>query len=373
MSAFEKKSFLVSQNEDSAFSEEKEATRHLHPVRREPPTRHAGGILPAAASGFAEFGIGRAERVAVMCGIGFVIVLFGAAVCSGGPAAWAALRGVPAPVFGAMLGLSGVNYACRALRWLLFSRAVGVHVPARLNALYYVAGFSMTTTPGKLGEALRLWLLRRAHGCRYADTAALLIADRLWDAVAMAMVLSGCMAFVAAYRLIGFVVLAVALGVTAICLRPALPLRALRVAASVLPRRKRMLAGVQRSLRRLAALNRADVFLPALGLGVAGWLCEGISLFVLARALGLDLSAVRCVFIFAFSMIVGAVSVLPGGLGSTEASMAGLLTLQHVALPAAIVATAVVRVTTLWFAVGLGLLALPAALRLTGGVAVKAA
>ena len=35
-----------------------------------------------------------------------------------------------------------------------------------------------------------------------------------------------------------------------------------------------------------------------------------------------------CVFIFAFAMIVGAISVLPGGLGSTEATMAGLLVLQ---------------------------------------------
>jgi uncharacterized protein (TIRG00374 family) len=68
------------------------------------------------------------------------------------------------------------------------------------------------------------------------------------------------------------------------------------------------------------------------------------------------------VFIFAFAMMVGAISVLPGGLGSTEATMIGLLVTQHVGFDVAVVATAVVRVTTLWFAVSLGLLALPWAL-----------
>jgi uncharacterized protein (TIRG00374 family) len=58
--------------------------------------------------------------------------------------------------------------------------------------------------------------------------------------------------------------------------------------------------------------------------------------------------------------------VLPGGLGSTEATMVGLLASQGVPVPTAIVATGLVRVTTLWFAVGLGLVALPFTLRPRG-------
>ena len=134
-------------------------------------------------------GFGRMERMVVFSAIGFVLVLLVAAVLSGGHGALAALRAVPGWAFALMLGLSSFNYLCRALRWLLFSHAMGVRVPVASNALYYLAGFAMTTTPGKLGEALRLWFLRRAHGCRYADTVGLLIADRLWDAVAMSAVL----------------------------------------------------------------------------------------------------------------------------------------------------------------------------------------
>jgi uncharacterized membrane protein YbhN (UPF0104 family) len=51
--------------------------------------------------------------------------------------------------------------------------------------------------------------------------------------------------------------------------------------------------------------------------------------------------------------------------------MIGLLSLHGVKLDTAIVATAVVRITTLWFAVLLGMIALPFALRMVRRAAVR--
>jgi uncharacterized membrane protein YbhN (UPF0104 family) len=50
--------------------------------------------------------------------------------------------------------------------------------------------------------------------------------------------------------------------------------------------------------------------------------------------------------------------MLPGGLGSTEASTVGLLALQGVPLASATTATLLIRLMTLWFATGLGVLCL---------------
>jgi uncharacterized membrane protein YbhN (UPF0104 family) len=308
-------------------------------------------------------GFGRLERMAVLTAICFGLALFAAAVLSGRQGALAALRAVSLPVIGLMLCMSTVNYGMRGLRWLVFSRALRVDVPARANALYYVAGFSMTTTPGKLGEALRLWFLRRLHGYRYADTLGLLIADRLWDALALATVL--CLSVAWHANFLGVSLLAAGMvGAGAfICLNPSLLLALIGLAARLLPARRRHIATWRRSLRKLRLLVRPDVFGLGLVFGVAGWLSEGLSLYVLMHATGAHITAMACVFIFAFSMIVGAVSMLPGGLGSTEATMAGLLTYQGIKLQTAIVAVALVRVTTLWFAVGLGMLALAICLR----------
>ncbi|MDX8386197.1 MAG: lysylphosphatidylglycerol synthase domain-containing protein, partial [Gallionella sp.] len=58
------------------------------------------------------------------------------------------------------------------------------------------------------------------------------------------------------------------------------------------------------------------------------------------------------------SMMVGALSFLPGGLGGAEATMVALLILNDVAQPQAVAATVLIRLATLWFAVGLGVVAL---------------
>src|SRR5262249_38294749 len=80
-----------------------------------------------------------------------------------------------------MLGLSLLNYLSRGLRWLLFSRRLGIAVPAWRNLVIFVAGFALTTTPGKVGEGLRLCLIERRYFDRYERLAPLFAADRLSD------------------------------------------------------------------------------------------------------------------------------------------------------------------------------------------------
>jgi uncharacterized protein (TIRG00374 family) len=106
----------------------------------------------------------------------------------------------------------------------------------------------------------------------------------------------------------------------------------------------------------------------AVGLGTVSWLGEGIGFYFVLRGLGLPPSAQMlsvAVFVLAFSTIVGAASSLPGGLGASEASIAGML-LFTLALPqdTAATATLLIRFFTLWFGVALGLAVLFSSRRL---------
>ena len=58
--------------------------------------------------------------------------------------------------------------------------------------------------------------------------------------------------------------------------------------------------------------------------------------------------------IYAISVLAGAVSFIPGGLGSTEAVMGLLLVLVGAEPATAIAATIICRLATLWFAVVIG-------------------
>ena len=69
---------------------------------------------------------------------------------------------------------------------------------------------------------------------------------------------------------------------------------------------------------------------------------------------------------YAVSTVIGALVFLPGGVGLTEASLAGLLTAAGASGDVATTATVLIRVATLWFGVALGwavMLTRPALLR----------
>jgi len=305
----------------------------------------------------------RAEIASVLAMVVFAIGLFGAALWGGGRQSWETLQHVPLDLLPVLLALSLVNYLMRGLRWLLFSRALGLNVPPMRNALYYVAGFSMTATPGKLGEALRLWLLRRYHGCALERSAPLLVADRLTDGVATSTVVALTVGWFASYRLIAFGAVAGVFALTLALLRPVLLVWALDVTFHLIRRAPRLFVRARRAARGLQAIGAPGVLALAVVFGLIGWCAEGLSFALLLHALGVTLATPAAIFVFCFAMLVGALSFLPGGLGSTEATMVGLLVTQGVPVSTAVVATGVVRVTTLWFAICLGLVALPVALR----------
>ena len=75
--------------------------------------------------------------------------------------------------------------------------------------------------------------------------------------------------------------------------------------------------------------------------------------------MGADVGLARAVAIFTFATLAGGLTGAPGGLGGAEAAMIALLTLDGRAAETAIAATAVIRLTTLWFAILLGLAVFP--------------
>src|SRR5438477_3764317 len=82
--------------------------------------------------------------------------------------------------------LAATNYAVRFLRWQYYLRRVGVTTVRIGDSLQvFLAGFALTVTPGKLGEAVKAVLLRASHKIPMAKTAPIVIAERVTDLVAL--------------------------------------------------------------------------------------------------------------------------------------------------------------------------------------------
>ena len=95
---------------------------------------------------------------------------------------------------GIAIGLSCVNYLLRFVKWELCLAWLNVRGDGPEDApsltltrslLIYMAGLSMSVTPGKIGEVLRSWLLRTTDGVHFTRTAPVVIADRMTDFIAL--------------------------------------------------------------------------------------------------------------------------------------------------------------------------------------------
>ncbi|MBT8421726.1 MAG: flippase-like domain-containing protein, partial [Gammaproteobacteria bacterium] len=91
--------------------------------------------------------------------------------------------------WGIILGLSLFNYLLRFLRWDYYLRHLDCRVPPGVNMSAYLAGFGFTTTPGKVGEAIRSIYLK-PYGVSYKQSLAAFFVERFSDMLAMIVVAS---------------------------------------------------------------------------------------------------------------------------------------------------------------------------------------
>lgn len=270
---------------------------------------------------------------------------------SGGAAVWAAtVRAGVWALLGALV-LSLVNYALRFRRWQGYMAAMGHELPTLAHLQIYVAGFALTVTPGKAGEALRCVMLKR-HGVAYRDSIAALFSERLSDLSAVVIL---CLFGLAAYpsvRPAAMLGAGLAIGLLLLTGNGHLSAWLARRAAEQPSRRwSARAADVLGSARRC---QRPALLLRGLGLAGVGWLAEGLAFALILRAMDMPIGWTDAVLVFSFSMLAGALSLIPGGLGSTESVMLGLLVLLGAEASSAAAATVLIRLCTLWFAVALG-------------------
>ncbi len=262
-----------------------------------------------------------------------------------------------------LLALSLANYLLRARRWHLFARSLGLRVTGRTSLIQYFGGFAMSVTPGKIGELVRVRWLARAAGVPLERAAPVALGDRAADLAALAILLAAAIPLAARITGAGAVA-ALALVAAFVATQPGLLAAAIGVAHRLTGRRlPRPMARLRHAARALGAFAQSHVLVPALALGLAGWLAEAYAFHLLLGWFGADIRLPRAIAIFVFSTLAGGLTGAPGGLGGAEAAMVALLSLDGVPVDVAVAATLLIRATTLWFAVLIGMISFPFAER----------
>ena len=295
----------------------------------------------------------------------FAIGLLSMAAATGWEETLAQLKKLSALQIAALLALSLINYIFRGVRWHFLSKRLGTGLPLRINVLHFVAGFAMTITPGRLGELVRLRWISKMTGRSLTSTAPLPLVDRAFDMAAMGIVLAGGVALSQAGTSGAIPVAMLAVTTAIIVTRPALLGWLITAAHKLIGRWSRFFGRARQAARSMHVFGAPQLAIPALAISIIGWLAEGVALYMLLSWLGADISLAAACVIFIFSTLAGGLTGAPGGIGGAEATMIFLLSLNGVPMEVSLPATAVIRVTTLWFAIIIGLLTFPLAERLS--------
>ncbi len=268
----------------------------------------------------------------------------------------------------AILGLTLFNYALRFVKWHYYLGRVGAGSISLSSSLaIFLSGLTMAMTPGKVGELLKSVLLRRVMGTPVSASAPIVMAERLTDGIALLLLSAGGLVL---YRI----------GVPVLLLISALALVVILVALTEGGRRTVLGTASRVPLLRTRTVHVSTLYesarnllaprplLVGIGLGLVSWAGECVAFFLVLVGLGQPPTwrlMLLAAFVLGASTIIGSASLLPGGLGVADATVAGLLLLTlprgTMGQSEAIAATLIIRFCTLWFGAVVGIVTLLAA------------
>lgn len=251
-----------------------------------------------------------------------------------------------------------LNYFARFLKWHYLLGKLGIRVAFWDNLMIFAAGLAMVISPGKAGELLKPYLVRVRTGANMATSIPALVAERLTDGIAMLALAAlsvstyagdktHYVAIPAAFIVAGLLVLA----------WKRLSLALLSVVAR-LPMVGRFGTKLEEMYLAMRACLAPGPLVATVLISVVAWWAECLAYWLVFRGFGVVASLDVCTFLYAFATVAG--GAMPGGLGVADGAL-GLGAAELVAGitdSQAVASALLIRLTTLWFGVGIGAVAL---------------
>ena len=285
--------------------------------------------------------------------------------------------GLLSPSFLVMLiPFTAWSYGLRVFRWHTLVRRLVPDLPLTVSGYTQVVGFAFSASPGRVAELYKLKLLERSTRIPVAQSLPAAIVERITDAAAFGLlvVIGGIFNWSDALDQRGTPWWLVLLtGLTILTLvgyasrRQPLARRLARSVANVWATR------IQHWARIVPGFNRVTGVLTQLGSGsskvispvsvgialacvILGRLGDGIILYQIARTVGYPVPYSMALIMIGSAGLAGGITLAPGGFGTTEATLVGLIVARGAPLGVAMVTAFGARALIFWFWVILGLL-----------------
>jgi uncharacterized protein (TIRG00374 family) len=255
----------------------------------------------------------------------------------------------------ALLVLSLLNYLFRFFKWDYYLGVIEVKMKKIDSLSVFMSGLVMSVTPGKLGELLKSLLVKEITNVPISKTAPIILAERLTDFISLLILaivgafvfdFGGTISLTISFLLILLIILISNKNLSIPLLNQLEKIEFLR----------KYLTNIHAAYESSYLLLKPLPLISMTFISLLAWGFECLGYYLILLNFDVNFGLLWASFSYGFSTIVGAVSMLPGGLGITEGSLTFLLIQKNVAKDIAVTTTFIVRVVTLWFAVLVGII-----------------
>ncbi len=212
----------------------------------------------------------------------------------------------------------------------------------------------MSVTPGKMGELMKSYLVKEVTKTPVSKTFTIVFAERITDFVSLIFI-----TLVGAYIYNFGREIVIGVGIFFLLLLIVISNRGIAFTVIRLLEKNKFLhkhlEKIHNAYESSYQMLRPLPLLYMTLLSLVSWSFECLGYHLILINFNMEVSFIWAAFSYGFSIIVGAISMLPGGLGVTEGSLTFLLVREGFQKNLAVASTFVVRVVTLWFAVLVGI------------------
>ena len=262
-----------------------------------------------------------------------------------------------------ILLLVSVSWIPMIVKWHFLLKNCEIDVPLRKSIAVFFAGIAFEITPGQIGSLIKSQLLKTSSNIPRTKTVPIIVAEKVYDLIgAILASIIGIIILGMDFYLIIIAILALAVIFFFMFYRPASEIFFKRITktkffSKYIDNMSEFHAIIQKSTNVKAATI-------CILLGVTYWFIISAAAYYTLIAFDINvLDYLTVLAIYTTSILLGAISFVPAGIGVAEGSIAGLFTLNGIDVSTALILSVMIRVLTLWFSVSVGFIAL----KFTGG------
>jgi len=249
------------------------------------------------------------------------------------------------------------------IKWHFLLKNSEVNIPLTKSIAVWFAGIAFEMTPGHVGVLMKAQILKTSSNISRTKTIPIIIVEKAYELI------GAILASVIGIIILGMEFYLIIIAISGLVVifffmyhKSASELFFNRITKSkFFSKYIENISGFYETVQKSTNVRAATICIL---LALAYWFMVSAAAYYTLIAFDVNiLDYLKVLAIYSTSTLLGAISFIPGGVGITEGTLAGLFTLEGISISTALILSVMIRVLTLWYSVSVGFIAL----KFTGG------